>query len=89
MPTWTPLQQEAERAFVDDWRRFGLDVDPASLTYPGEYHYVPEYLATHDWDAVERDVGDLLGTMGLDSSRFLAQTEFIPEYVTAMRQSLQ
>lgn len=45
MPIWTPLQLEAERSFVDGWRRHGLDVDLASLTHPGQYHYVPEYLS--------------------------------------------
>ena len=48
------------RAFVDGWRRHGLDVDLASLTYPGEYRYVPEYLAAHGWETVDRDVVDLL-----------------------------
>ena len=46
MPTWTPSQLEAGRAFVDVWRQQGLDVDLATLTYPGEYRYVPEYLAS-------------------------------------------
>ena len=88
MPTWTPLQLEAERAFVDGWRRQGLDVDLASLTYPGEYHHVPEYLATHGWEVVERNVADLLAAMGLSTlrrPRATGETEFVPEYVTATR----
>ncbi len=56
MPTWTSSQLEAGRAFMEGWRRHGLDVDLASLTYPGEYRYVPEYLAAHGWQTVERDV---------------------------------
>ena len=59
------MQLEAERAFVDGWRRHGLDVDLASLTYPGQYHYVPEYLAAHGWETVQRNVAELLGAMGL------------------------
>ncbi len=87
MPTWNPLQLEAERAFVDGWRQHGLDVDLASLTYPGEYHYVPEYLATHGWATVERNVTDLLGAIGLAGQRRggPGDTAFVPEYVTATR----
>ena len=64
MPTWTPVHVEAGRAFVDGWRRHGLDVDLTSLTYPGEYRYVPEYLAAHGWQTVERNVVDLLTAHG-------------------------
>ncbi|ELR83214.1 class I SAM-dependent methyltransferase [Mycobacterium intracellulare] len=87
MPTWNPLQLGAERAFVDGWRRRGLDVDLASLTYPGEYHYVPEYLAAHGWETRGRDIADLLRTMGLGKRRRTGRgdAEFIPEYVTATR----
>jgi methyltransferase (TIGR00027 family) len=87
MPTWNPLQLGAERAFVEGWRQRGLDVDLASLTYPGEYHYVPEYLAAHGWQARRRHITDLLGAMGLGKRRRTGRgdTEFIPEYVTATR----
>jgi methyltransferase (TIGR00027 family) len=85
MPTWTPLQLEAWRAFVDGWRQQGLDVDLASLTYPGEYRYVPEYLKAHGWETVERNVVDLLTTIGM-ASMWRGSTDdlaFIPGYVTA------
>lgn len=87
MPTWNPLQLGAERAFVDGWRQRGLDVDLASLTYPGEYHYVPEYLAANGWETVGRDLTELLGAMGLGRRRRTGAggSEFIPEYVTATR----
>ncbi|HUH69420.1 MAG TPA: SAM-dependent methyltransferase [Mycobacterium sp.] len=65
MPTWTPLHLEAGRAFVDGWRRHGLDIGLASLTYPGEYRHVPEYLAAHGWETAERNVVELLADMGL------------------------
>ncbi|OIN82823.1 SAM-dependent methyltransferase [Mycobacterium malmoense] len=87
MPTWTPMHVEAGRAFVDSWRQHGLDVDLASLTYPGEYHYVPEYLASHGWETDERNVVELLTGMGLaelwrGGPDDLAVT---PGYVTATR----
>jgi len=87
MPTWNPLQLGAERAFVDGWRQRGLDVDLASLTYPGGYHYVPEYLATHGWETLGRNITDLLGALGLGQRRRTGpgDAEFIPEYVTATR----
>ncbi len=86
MPVWTQLQLEAERTFVDGWRQHGLDVDLASLTYPGEYHYVPEYLATHGWETFQRNVTDVLGAMGLARPRRgPGDTAFVPEYVTATR----
>lgn len=87
MPTWNPLQLGAERAFVDGWRQRGLDVDLASLTYPGEYHYVPEYLASNGWEPCGRTSAELLGAMGLGRRRRTGpgDAEFIPEYVTATR----
>ena len=83
MPTWSPLRLEAERAFVDGWRHHGMDVDLASLTYPGQYHYVPEYLAAHGWETVRRNAAELLGAIGRRGD--LVDTAFIPEYVTATR----
>jgi hypothetical protein len=78
---------EAARAFVDGWRRHGLDIDLASLTYPGEYRYVPEYLAARGWETVERNVIDLLTGVGLaelwrGSAEDLA---VVPGFVTATR----
>ena len=87
MPTWTPLQLEAERSFVEGWRQHGMDVDLASLTHPGRYHYVPEYLAVNGWETVQRTVADVLGAMGLRGARGRrpGDTEFVPEYLTATR----
>jgi len=83
LPTWSPLALQAERAFADGWRGHGLDVDLASLTYPGQYHYVPEYLAAHGWETVQRNVAEMLGAMGLVGGP--GDTAFAPEYVTATR----
>src|SRR5689334_7991206 len=44
MPTWTRVQLEEGRAFVDSWRDSGLDVDLARLTYSGEYRQVGDFL---------------------------------------------
>ena len=85
MPTWTPLQLEEGRAFVDLWRQHGLDVDLATLTYPGEYRYVPEYLAAHGWKTVERKVVELLAAIGMASRRRGRPHDeaVTPRYVTA------
>ncbi len=87
MPTWTPLQLEAGRAFVNRWRQFGLDVDLASLTYPGEYRYLPEYLTSHGWQTVERNVVELFAAMGMPGHRRLRARDvaITPRYVTATR----
>jgi methyltransferase (TIGR00027 family) len=87
MATWTPARQAARQAFVDGWRRHGLDVDLASLTYPGEYRYVPEYLAAHGWQTVERNVVQLFAGLGLaELWRGRAEdVELVPGYVTATR----
>lgn len=87
MPTWTPSQLEEGRAFIDIWRQHGLDVDLAALTYPGEYRYVPQYLASRGWQTVERKVADLFGAIGM-ASRWRGGPEgeaITPRYVTATR----
>jgi methyltransferase (TIGR00027 family) len=85
MAAWTPKQLRAGQAFVDSWRRQGLDVDLASLTHLGEYRYVPEQLASHGWEIVDRNIVELLAAMGLPelwrgSSDGVAVT---PRYLTA------
>jgi len=87
MPTWTPLQLKEGRAFVDHWRRHGLDVDLAALTYPGEYRYVPEYLAAHGWETVERTLVELLAEMGMSGRQRVRPRDVAvtPRYVTARR----
>lgn len=87
MASWTPARQAARQAFVDGWRRQGLDVDVAGLMYPGEYRYVPEYLAAHGWETVERNVVELFAAMGL-SELWRGRPEHVeqvPRYVTAVR----
>jgi methyltransferase (TIGR00027 family) len=87
MPTWSAFQLEAAQTFVNTWRQFGLDVDLAGLTYPGEYRAVPQYLADHGWQIVERNVADLFSAIGMGSRwRGTADDNAItPRYVTATR----
>ncbi|CDO86711.1 SAM-dependent methyltransferase [Mycobacterium triplex] len=87
MPTWSAFQLEAAQTFVDTWRQFGLDVDLAGLTYPGEYRAVPPYLAEHGWQPVERNVTDLFSAIGM-SNRWRGTPDddaITPRYVTATR----
>jgi methyltransferase (TIGR00027 family) len=90
MPTWTPLQLKAGRAFVDHWRQHGLDVDLAALTYPGEYRYVPEYLTAHGWETVERTVVELFASLGMSARKWVRARDvaIIPRYVTARRSGM-
>ncbi|OBF59324.1 SAM-dependent methyltransferase [Mycobacterium sp. 852002-50816_SCH5313054-b] len=87
MATWTPARQAAGQAFVDSWRRHGLDVDLASLMYPGEYRYVPEYLAAHGWETAERNIVELCTTLGLAElwRGGPEHVDLLPGYVTATR----
>ena len=85
MPTWSPSQLEEGRAFIDIWRQQGLDVDLTTLTYTGEYRYVPQHLAACGWKTVERKVADLFGAIGM-ASRWRGGPEdeaITPRYVTA------
>jgi len=87
MPTWTPLQLQEGRAFVDRWRQQGLDVDLARLTYADEFHSVPEYLAAHGWTATERTVPELLAAVSMTGRRPISEHDLAitPRYVTATR----
>ncbi|GBG40451.1 SAM-dependent methyltransferase [Mycobacterium montefiorense] len=87
LPTRSPFQLEAAQSFVDTWRQFGLDVDLAGLTYPGEYRAVPRSLADHGWQAVERNVADLFTAIGM-GTRWRGTPDdnaITPRYVTATR----
>jgi methyltransferase (TIGR00027 family) len=87
IPAWTPSHLEAGRAFVDGWRRHGLDVDLAQMTYSGEYSDVPEYLASSGWQTAERNVVELLTGMGLAELWRGSPDDLavMPRYVTATR----
>jgi methyltransferase (TIGR00027 family) len=85
LPTWTSFQLEAGQTFVDTWRQFGLDVELAGLTYPGEYRAVPQYLADHGWETVERNVADMFAAIGMGTQWRGSPDDngITPRYVTA------
>lgn len=87
LPTWNPSHLQAGRAFVDRWRRQGLYVDLASLTYPGEYRYVPKYLEDNGWETVDRTAAELFTAAGM-TRRWRCGPDvaaITPRYVTAQR----
>lgn len=81
------MQLEAGRTFVDGWRRVGLNVDLAALTYQGEYRDVPEYLADHGWQMVDRDITELRAALGISTRKSVPPRDLAvsPRYVTAVR----
>jgi methyltransferase (TIGR00027 family) len=87
IPTWTPAHLAAGRAFVDGWRRHGLDVDLARMTYSGEYRDVLEFLASHGWETAERNVVELLTSIGLAELWRGGHDDLavLPRYLTATR----
>jgi methyltransferase (TIGR00027 family) len=78
---------EAGQTFVDTWRQFGVDVELGGLTYPGEFGAVPQHLADHGWETVERSATDLFTAIGMGA--LLRGTPpddgITPQYVTATR----
>ncbi|OIN80932.1 SAM-dependent methyltransferase [Mycobacterium malmoense] len=57
-------QEQAQRA-AEGWRRYGLDLDVAGLTYPGEHTDVAAHLEAHGWDATRFTLADLFTAAGL------------------------
>lgn len=83
---WTPVQLREGRAFIDGWRRQGLDVDLTKLTHAAEFRSVTENLAACNWQTTDRTLVELLADIGLPgggrvTSHDLAIT---PRYVTAI-----
>lgn len=87
LATWTSLQLQEVRSLVDYWRQNGLDVELAALTYPGEYRYVPEYLASHGWRTAEKTIVEIRAAIGGPVRRPPRphDSAVIPKYVTAVR----
>jgi methyltransferase (TIGR00027 family) len=67
-------QEQARRA-TEGWRRQGLDMDVASLTYPGEHTDVAAHLHADGWETTTFGLTDLFTAAGL------------PELVEADQQS--
>lgn len=57
--------QEQARITAEGWRRQGLDLDIAGLTYPGEHTDVAAHLEAHRWDATRSKLTDLFAAAGL------------------------
>ncbi|BDB40257.1 MULTISPECIES: SAM-dependent methyltransferase [Mycobacterium] len=83
---WTQLQLQEGHAFIDLWRRQGLDVDLTKLTYTAEFPSVPENLAAQRWQICDRDIVELLGVVGLGGRRRMRPRDIAasPRYVTGM-----
>jgi methyltransferase (TIGR00027 family) len=62
-----PSEQAQEQAqhMAEGWRRHGLDLDIASLTYPGEHTDVAAHLEGHGWEATRSGLADLFAAAGL------------------------
>ncbi|OBJ50639.1 class I SAM-dependent methyltransferase [Mycobacterium sp. 1423905.2] len=87
MPTWTAAQLREGQAFVDHWRRHGVDIDLSRLTYAAEFNSVPELLAANGWQTYEQTVVELLETIGMAGNPQISprRAEISPRYVTATR----
>jgi methyltransferase (TIGR00027 family) len=57
--------QEQARAIADRWRQYGLDLDVAELTYPGEHTDVAAHLRAHGWDTTTSVLAELFAAAGL------------------------
>lgn len=57
-------QEQAQR-MAEGWRRHGLDLDIAGLTYPGEHTDVAAHLEAHGWDATRSGLAELFMAAGL------------------------
>lgn len=57
-------REEAQRT-AEGWRRQGLDMDIAALTYPGEHTDVAAHLRADGWDTTTFSLADLFAAAGL------------------------
>ncbi|OBF61156.1 SAM-dependent methyltransferase [Mycobacterium sp. 852002-50816_SCH5313054-b] len=57
--------QEQARRTAEGWRRQGLDMDIAALTYPGEHTDVAAHLRADGWDTTTFALTDLFAAAGL------------------------
>jgi methyltransferase (TIGR00027 family) len=57
--------QEQARLMAEGWRRQGLDLDIAGLTYPGEHTDVAAHLHENGWQTTVSRLSDLFAAAGL------------------------
>jgi methyltransferase (TIGR00027 family) len=59
--------QQQTRLIAESWRRQGLDLDSAALTYPGEHTDVAAHLQARGWQTARSQLADLFDAAGLAS----------------------
>ncbi len=57
--------QEQARLMTEGWRRQGLDMDIADLTYAGEHTDVAAHLQANGWETTRYRLTDLFAAAGL------------------------
>ncbi|MDR3658073.1 MAG: SAM-dependent methyltransferase [Mycobacterium sp.] len=57
--------QEQSRLMTEGWRRQGLDMDIADLTYPGEHTDVAAHLQANGWETTRYGLTELFAAAGL------------------------
>jgi methyltransferase (TIGR00027 family) len=67
--------QEHSRLMAEGWRRQGLDLDIAGLTYPGEHTDVAAHLRANGWDTTISRLSDLFTAAGLPQLSDAAQQQ--------------
>ncbi len=61
----SPESREQSRLMAEGWRRQGLDLDIADLTYPGEHTDVAAHLEARGWETTRSRLTDLFAAAGL------------------------
>ncbi|OBJ49975.1 class I SAM-dependent methyltransferase [Mycobacterium asiaticum] len=65
--------QRQAQAMSDRWRELGLDLDVASLTYPGAHTDVAAHLWANRWSTITSDLPELFDAAGLAPLGDIAQ----------------
>ncbi|MDI3314905.1 MAG: class I SAM-dependent methyltransferase [Mycobacterium sp.] len=66
--------QDRAKAVTERWREYGLDLDMAELTYPGEHTDVAAHLAANGWQTTRSVLAELFAAAGLPPLPDGAQT---------------
>lgn len=61
----SPGAREQAGLMTEGWRRWGLDMDLSTLTYPGEHTDVAAHLHANGWETSESRLTDLFSAAGL------------------------
>jgi methyltransferase (TIGR00027 family) len=59
------VDRQQTHSMSESWREFGLDLDIADLTYPGEHTDVAAHLRAHGWDTTTANLAELFDAAGL------------------------